>query len=163
MGGIDWGELFGLQMPVSEIIVRGTAIYWFLFAIFRFVIRRDVGSVGIADVVILVIVADAAQNGMSGDYKTITEGAILISTLVFWNAALDWMCYRFPAIRRFAEAPPLRLVKDGRMIHRNMKRELITEDELWSLLRAREVRELSEVEEAYLEPNGDFSVIKRQS
>ena len=59
-------------------MLRGTLVYWLLFLIFRFLLRRDVGAVGIADILLLVIVADAAQNAMSGGYDTFAEGAILV-------------------------------------------------------------------------------------
>lgn len=68
---VPWRALFALSVPPVELVVRGTAIYWFLFLIFRVVLRRNVGAVAIADVLLLVIVADAAQNAMAGDYKSI--------------------------------------------------------------------------------------------
>ena len=75
-------------------MLRGTLVYWLLFLIFRFVLRRDVGAVGIADILLLVIVADAAQNAMSGGYDTFSEGAILVLTIVGWNWLLDFLSYR---------------------------------------------------------------------
>ena len=61
-------DLFEVHVPVLELVLRGTLVYWLLFLIFRFLLRRDVGAVGIADILLLVIVADAAQNAMSGGY-----------------------------------------------------------------------------------------------
>ena len=66
---LDWGEIFGLSVSPLELIVRGSAMYLFLFVLFRVVIRRRVGAVGMADILVLVIIADAAQNGMSGEYQ----------------------------------------------------------------------------------------------
>lgn len=159
---VDWSELFGLSLPVSEILIRGTAMYWFLFLIFRFVVRRDVGAVGIADVLILVIVADAAQNAMSGEYETISDGMLLVATLIGWNLAFDWLSYRFPAFRRLAEPRPLRLISEGALIRRNMRRELITEDELWSKLRQAGVESIEQVKVAHMESDGQITVIKKQ-
>ncbi len=160
--GIDWADLFGLSMPVAEIVVRGTAIYWFLFCIFRFLIRRDVGSVGIADILILVLVADASQNAMAGDYRSITDGMVLIATLIFWNMLLDWLAFRFPAFRRLAEPGTLVLVRDGRLVMRNLRREFITEDELWAQLRKQGIERLDQVRHVYLEADGNFSVIRKE-
>ena len=78
---MNFSDLFAFHVSPIELVVRGTLIYWFLFLIFRFVMRRDIGGVGIADVLLLVIIADAAQNAMAGEYRTITEGCILISTI----------------------------------------------------------------------------------
>lgn len=158
---IDWGELFGLSVSPWELIIRGTAMYWFLFLIFRVVVRRDIGAVGIADVLILVIVADASQNAMSGEYRTISDGMILVATLIGWNVALDWLSYLSPAFRRLAEPSPILLIKEGRILRRNMRRELITDDELWSKLRQSGVKSLDEVKEAYIESDGQISVIKK--
>lgn len=157
---IDWSELFGLSVPVTELVIRGTAMYWFLFLIFRVVVRRDIGAVGIADVLIIVIVADASQNAMSGEYRSITDGMILVATLIGWNVAFDWLSYRFKPFRRFAEPAPILLIKDGAMLRRNMRRELITEDELWSKLRENGVEKLADVREAYIESDGQISIIK---
>ncbi|MEN3292061.1 MAG: hypothetical protein V7642_1314 [Burkholderiales bacterium] len=158
---IDWGEVFGFSVPVFETIIRGTAVYWFLFFIFRFVVRRDVGAVGIADILILVIVADAAQNAMAGEYTSVSDGILLVSTLIGWNLLLDWLSFRSESFRRFAEPPPLKLVRNGRMLTRNMRKELITEDELWSKLRQAGVESLDQVKEACIETDGQISVIKR--
>jgi uncharacterized membrane protein YcaP (DUF421 family) len=103
---MDVGELFAVRVPVAEIIIRGSAIYWFLFLVFRFVLRRDTGALGIADVLLLVILADAAQNAMAGEYKTITEGLILLVTIIGWNMLLDWLSYRFRAVIRYETPPP---------------------------------------------------------
>lgn len=157
---LDWGELFGLSLPPAEIVLRGTTMYWFLFFIFRFVVRRDVGAVGIADVLIIVIVADAAQNGMSGDYQSISDGMLLVATLIGWNVLLDWLSFTFPTFRRFAESPPLPLMRDGQLLRRNMRKELITEEELWSKLRQFGVSSPDQVRRAYMEADGSITVIK---
>lgn len=157
---LDWDELFQLSMSPLEIIVRGTAMYLFLFVLFRFVIRRDVGSVGIADVLLLVIVADAAQNGMSGEYTSITDGMLLVSVLIGWNYLFDWLSFHSAWFRRLAEPRPLVLIRDGRLLYRNMRRELITEDELWSRLRANGVEKLEQVRYACMEADGQISVIR---
>ena len=120
---LDWGEIFGLSVSPWELIIRGSAMYLFLFLVFRVVIRRRIGAVGMADILILVIIADAAQNGMSGDYKSVTEGAILIGTIIGWNVLIDWLNYRVPALQDWLEAPPLLLVDNGRVLHRNLRHD----------------------------------------
>jgi uncharacterized membrane protein YcaP (DUF421 family) len=141
-------------------MLRGTAVYWLLFLIFRFVLRRDVGAVGIADILLLVIVADAAQNAMSGGYDTISEGAILVGTIVAWNWLLDVLSYRFAAVRRFASPASLKLIDRGRPLPRNLRREFITLDELRQKLREQGIEDLRDVKVAYLEADGQISVIR---
>ncbi len=160
LNGVDLAELFGLSTPFLEIVLRGSAMYWFLFLIFRFIIRRDIGSVGLADILILVIFSDASQNAMAGEYTSVTDGMVLVATLIGWNVLFDWMSFRFRVFRRFAEASALQLVAQGRMLRRNMRQEFITEDELWSQLRQQGIERLDQVKDVYLEPDGSFSVTR---
>ncbi|HEX5611813.1 MAG TPA: YetF domain-containing protein [Burkholderiales bacterium] len=158
---MDWNELFGLTVSPLELIVRGTAMYWFIFVLFRMVLRRGVGGVGIADVLLLVLIADAAQNGMAGDYRSVTDGMILVSTIIGWSIAFDWLAYRFPRIGALLEPPPLPLVQDGRMNRRNMRLELLSEEELLAKLREQGVDRLEDVKRATMESDGNVSVIRR--
>lgn len=159
--GVDLAQLFSNDVPLLEIFVRGTVIYWLLFLIFRFVIPREVGSIGIADILILVIIADASQNAMSGEYKTLTDGIALIIVLVGWNVFIDRLGYFFPTFRRFTTPKALCLVKNGKLLRRNMRREFITEEELKSHLRLKGVESLDDVAHVYLESDGGFSVVKK--
>ena len=158
---LDWGEIFGISVSPLELIIRGTAMYLFLFLLFRVVVRRRVGAIGMADILILVIIADAAQNAMSGEYKSVTEGAILVGTIIAWNVAIDWLNFRVPALRPWLEPPPLLLIQNGRILHRNLRHEFVTEDELKAKLREKGVKDYSEVAEAHMESDGNVSVIKR--
>ena len=121
------------------------------------------GSVGIADILILLIVADASQNAMAAEYKSISDGMVLVSTLIAWNVLLDWLSFRFKGFRRFAVASSLCLVKNGRMLRRNMRREFISDEKLWAKLREQGVTELQHVKQANLEPDGEISVMKNES
>ena len=159
---MDWGEIFGISVSPWELIIRGSAMYLFLFAVFRVIIGRRVGSVGMADILIIVIIADAAQNAMSGEYKTVTEGAIVVGTILAWNRIIDLLQFYVPALRHWLEVPPLLLVENGRILRRNLRQEYVTEDELKSKLREQGVEDLREVAKAYMESDGQVSVIKRQ-
>jgi uncharacterized membrane protein YcaP (DUF421 family) len=159
----DWQELFGITVSPWELIVRGSAVYWFLVIVFRTILRRDAGSVGIADILLLVIIADAAQNAMAGEYRSITDGIILISTIIGWNMLIDWMSYRSPKLRRLFEPDAVALVRDGRILRRNLRREYIAEAELMAKLREQGVDDVKEVKAAYFEADGAFSVIKKKT
>ena len=159
---MNWDEIFGLSMSPWELVIRGTAMYLFLFLLFRVVIRRRVGSIGMADILILVIVADAAQNALSGEYKSVTEGAILIGTIIAWNMLIDWLNFHVPALRGWLEPSPLPLIDNGRLMHRNLRQEYLSEDELKAKLREHGVTDYAEVAKAFMESDGQISVIKRQ-
>jgi uncharacterized membrane protein YcaP (DUF421 family) len=138
---VDWSELFGLSVPPLELLVRGTAMYLFLFALFRFVIKRRVGSIGMADILVLVIVG----------------------TILAWNYFFDWANYRFAWMQRWLEPDPLLLIRDGRVLWRHMRLERVTEKELTAKLREHGVTEVAEVAKAYMEPDGQVTVIKRSA
>lgn len=153
-------ELFRMEMPPLHMVLRGTLVYWFLLLVFRFVLRRDVGSLGVADLLFVVLIADASSNAMQGDYKTVADGAVLVTTLLAWNYALDWGSYHSSLIARLVEPPAEPLVKRGRIVHRTLRKELITVDELMGKLREKGVEDLSEVRIARLESDGELSVLK---
>lgn len=156
---VDWSTVFVPDTPLVEIIVRGTIVYLVIFAILRFVLARQAGSVGITDLLVLVLVADAAQNAMANEYRSIPDGLLLVSTIVFWAYALDWLGYHFPVLQRWIFPPPLPLIKDGRLLHHNMRRELISKEELMTQLRLQGVEDVSEVRRACMEGDGRISVV----
>ena len=158
---LEWGPIFALTVPPLELVVRGTLVYWLLFLLLRFVLRRDMGSIGVADVLLLVIIADAAQNAMAGGYKSVTDGVILVGTIAGWNWLLDMAAYRFPLVRKLLEAKPLPLVAEGKLLRRNLRKEFITQDELMAKLREQGVEKLEDVKAATMESDGEISVIKR--
>ena len=98
---------------------------------------------------------------MAGEYKSITDGIILVSTIIGWNVLIDWLSYQFPTVRNLLEPKELPLVRDGRLLRRNMRRELISEAELMGKLREHGVAEVKDVQAAYIERDGAISVIKK--
>lgn len=158
----DWGALFELTVDPAELFVRGTLMYWLLFMLLRFVLRRDIGSIGVADVLLLVLIADAAQNAMSGGYESLTDGIILVGTIAGWNWLLDFVAYRVPALRKLLEAKPLPLVRHGKLMRRNLRKEMITHDELMAKLREYGIEKLEDVKAATMESDGEISILKEK-
>jgi uncharacterized membrane protein YcaP (DUF421 family) len=157
----DLTQVFNPDMPLLEIFVRGTVIYLALFAMLRFLARRQSGGLAIADLLVLVLIADAAQNAMAGSYTSLTDGLLLVSTIVGWCLAIEWLGFRFEAFGRLIRPRAKLLIKNGRPNPTEMRRELLTWDELLSQLRLHGVLEPEEVRCAYLEPTGMISVIRR--
>jgi uncharacterized membrane protein YcaP (DUF421 family) len=159
---MDWDSIFVPTLPLAEIVLRGTMVYLGLFFMLR-VLRREAGDIGISDLLVVVLIADASQNAMASEYQSITEGLILVATIAFWDYFLDWLGYRLAAVERLLRPAPLLLIKNGRMLKQNMKRELIREEELMGQLREQGISELQDVKRCYLEGDGHVSVIKRSS
>ncbi|HUQ28417.1 MAG TPA: YetF domain-containing protein [Usitatibacter sp.] len=160
---IDWQQLFvpdnGWQ-AIVEIAVRGTIVYLALFVATRFLPRRTIGGLGGADLLVIVVIADAVQNGMSGEYHTITEAMALAAIIFGWATFIDWLDYKFPQWH-LAAAKEVPIVVDGKILHKNLKRQQITEDELLSQLRMHGQDSTANVRKAYIEGDGHVSVILR--
>ena len=159
---IDWARLFLPDTPFLELFLRGTLMYLGLMLLLRLVLKREAGGLALADLLVIVLLADAAQNGMADEYRSVTDGLLLVSTIIGWNYALNWLAYYFPAFDRLVNPPKLPLVRDGQMLRRNMRRELITEEELLSQVRGHGLARVEDVREAYMEPDGTISVVPRR-
>ena len=154
---LDWPGIFTPETSPLELVLRGTVMYFVLLALFRLTPRRTIGSIGIMDLLLVVLIADAAGRAM-GDYHSIGDGVILAATLIGWTHALNWLTYAVPAIDRLVSPRALPVVRDGRLLRRNMRAELITEEGLLRQLRLEGVEELAEVKVAYVEGDGEISV-----
>ena len=157
---MDWSSLIEFNVSPVELVVRGSLLYWFLFLVFRFVLRRDAGGLGVADVLLVVLVADASQNAMTGGYTSVAEGLVLVSTLIGWNWLLDWAAFRWRAVRRFVEPRALPLIHNGRVVHRNLRAEFLTLEALHGHLRQNGVTSPAQVRRACMESDGQISVLK---
>jgi uncharacterized membrane protein YcaP (DUF421 family) len=154
----DGRRLFVPSQPIVETIVRGTCMYLAVFGLLR-LFRRQTGSLGPADLLVLLLVADAAQNGMAGEYTSITDGIILVITIISWEYFLDWLGFRSRWIQRLLERTPLLLIKDGIVQSENLQRELMTLDDLHAQLRRKGVEGPEQVKRCFLEGDGHVSVV----
>jgi len=146
--------------PLLEIIVRGSIMYVALFMLLRFILKRETGSLGITDLLVIVLIADAAQNGMAGSYQSITDGLVLVATIIGWSYLLNWLAFRYPFWRKVIQAPRVQLVRDGKFLRRNLDHEKITEDELLAEIHSHGCEDVRDVRAAWIEPDGMVSVIK---
>ena len=158
---IDWNGVFVPSLGVAEIVLRGTLMYLGLFVILRFMARRQAGNFGPADLLVIVLIADAAQNGLGKEYGSVTEGIVLVITIVAWEYIIDWLAYRFGPLRPLLRPAALTLVRNGQAIEEAMRKEMLSMDELSSQLRQQQVQDIAEVKLAKLEGDGRLSVLKR--
>ena len=159
---MDWASLFRFEMNPLELVVRGSLMYWFIFLLFRFVLRRDVGSIAIADILLLVLIADASQNALAGGYTSVAEGCLLVATIAGWNYALDWASYQFKVVRRIVEPPPLPLIRRGHVLRANLRQEMLTLDDLYAKLREQGIEDVHQVKAAFMESDGMISVVRNE-
>ncbi|HXG16004.1 MAG TPA: YetF domain-containing protein [Calidithermus sp.] len=158
---IDWAALFRPDVTWLEIFVRGTCTYLGLLALLRITPNRELATVSHTNLLVVVLLADASQNAMSGDYRSISAGLVLVGTLLFWSLIIDVASYRWAGFRRLVQPPPVRLIRNGRVIGRALRSELLSVAELESQLRQRGIDDVRRVKEAWLEPDGQLSVIEQ--
>ncbi len=155
------GELFRFTVPLWEIAVRGTVMYVGLFLLLRWA-RRESAGLSLGDVLLITLLGDAAQNAMAGDSHSLADGAGLIGVIFAWDRGIDWLTWRSRRVRRWLMPSPLELIRDGRILRANLRREWITVDELRSQLRLAGVEDPATVARCVLEPDGSVSVVKQE-
>ena len=160
--GVEWVGVFAPQAPFVETFVRGTVLYLGLLVLLRLTPAREAGSVGTPDLLVMVLLADAAQNAMAGPHHAVGDGLTLIATILVWSVVLDWAGYRWSSIHRLLRTPPVRLVREGHILPANLRRELITRDELMAHLRKHGVEDVAEVKGAWIEDDGRISLVRRR-
>lgn len=158
---IDWAGIFTPTRSLLEMFVRATFMYFVIVMLLKLVVKRQTGGVGRTDILVIVLIAEIAGPGFTADYTSVVEGTVLVATVLFWSYAIEWLTHCFPAFERFIQPPPLLLIRDGRMLPRNMRTELITKDELMTQLREEGIGDIAEVEQACMEPDGMISVIRK--
>ncbi len=158
---LNWEEMFIPSLSLFEVFIRGTITFWIIYICLR-LFRRGTGQLSISDLLLITMISDAAQNAMAGTYNSITEGAILIGTLVFWDYAIDWMGYKRILFGKLARPEPILLIRNGRMLKANMETQLMDEEELNGLLRENGVDDYREVKTCYLESTGNISVVLKE-
>lgn len=156
--------LFDLFIPgttLAEKIIRPVAVYIFLVVILRIGGRRELAQMNAFDLVVLLTLSNAVQNAIIGDDNSLVGGFVGGATLVALNLLVIRFLYRHPNLERKLEGEPVMLVKDGRILRRNLELELITEDELLSAIHRQGVDRVEACAEVILETSGTISVLAR--
>jgi uncharacterized membrane protein YcaP (DUF421 family) len=157
---IDWAGMFIPSTSLIEVILRGTLMYLGLFVLLRIVPTRQIGSVGVADILVIVLIADVSQNAFAADYKSLPEGFLLVFTILFWNYVIDLLGYSSKRLESYIDQPRLTLIDHGAILWDNMHKEKISHAELMSQLRQHGVDDAASVKLASIEPNGRISVVR---
>lgn len=156
-----WADVFAPDTPLLELLARGTALYFGVLVLVRLMPRRTGGELATMDLIFVLLLAEAAAHAL-GDYTSVADGLIVIATLMFWNHMVNLLSFRLPAVERLVSSPPIAVVRDGRLLRRNMRKEYLTEEELMSHLRSEGLEQLDEVKLATVEGDGRISIIPRQ-
>ena len=145
-------------IPLRTLIIYGVVLLGL-----RLSGKRQLGQMTPFDLVLLLLIANAVQNSMTGGDNSILGGILAAATLLLANAALSMARARLPWLRGAVEGEPSDLIRGGEVLIANLKREQITEDELLGALREHGVQDASSVERATLEIDGSISVVPMES
>jgi uncharacterized membrane protein YcaP (DUF421 family) len=158
---VDWEGLLVPKHALLELFLRGTIMYLVIIVLLRMVVRRQVGGIGATDILVIVLIAEVTGNGISDNFQSIGESVVLVCTVLFWSTLIEWLQSRYPAFERLVRDPKLKLIDNGRMLRKNMREEFITVEELMAQLREQGLEDCADVKAAYMEADGQISIIKR--
>lgn len=145
-----------------EIIVRATAIYFFLWLLTRALGKRELAEITAFELLLLVVVGDLIQQGVTQEDMSVTGAILAVGTIGVWILIFSWMGWRFPRARKMIEGVPVVVVRNGRPIEPALRLERVTLDELLESARDQGIANLRDVELAILEPSGKFSFLQRK-
>jgi uncharacterized membrane protein YcaP (DUF421 family) len=156
-------EAFEFTTPLWEIAVRTSVVFLAIIVLLRIAPKRRSGSISPNDMIFLVLIGALAGDATMGGSTSIADILAMIAVIVAWGYFFDYLEYCFPAIGRFFRESESLLIRDGRMLRRNMRREFVSDEELMAALREQGIEDVQEVRSACLEADGQISVIKRRS
>lgn len=144
-------------------ILRGLTVYAFLLVIFRIAGKRTLSQTTTFDLVLLLIISETIQQAMVDSDHSVTNGFLLVLTLVGTTLLLSVLKQRFPKLDLWLEGAPLILIDKGRLLKDRMDKNHVDEEEILSAARMTQgLRRMDEIEYAILERNGDISIIPKQ-
>ena len=144
-----------------DIVIRAAVIFVFIWVLMRVIGRRELSSMEPFDLIMLVVIGDLIQQGVTQQDLSVTGALLAATTIGMLTVLLAWTNYRFPRIRPALEGRPVVLVEDGKAIEKNLRRERITLEELAAQARLKEIDSISDVRWAVLETSGAISFIPR--
>jgi uncharacterized membrane protein YcaP (DUF421 family) len=144
-----------------DLALRAIVLFTFVFVITRVVGRRELSSLEPFDLILLIVLGDAIQQGLTQDDYSVTGALIVVSTIAILQVLISFAGFRFRRLRPLLEGEPVVIVQDGRLIERNLKRERVTPEEVAAEARQQQIASLEDVQWAVLETNGSISFIPK--
>ncbi len=146
-----------------DIVLRATVIFIALYLLVRLMGKRELGQMTPFELIVLVVIGDLIQQGVTQNDFSLTGAIIAISTIALLALLMSWATYLWPRAERLLEGEPEVIVSDGEILMPNLRRTRLTRSEIESEMRLAGIARLDEVAWAILEPRGKISFIKRSS
>jgi len=145
-----------------DLVLRAIFVFGFILLLTRVIGKRELGSLQPFDLVLLIVLGDALQQGLTQDDYSLTGAVLVVGTIAVLQVFVSWLSFRFPRVRPILEGEPLIIVEDGQPIQRNLDRERLTIEEVAEAARRDQIAHLSDVQWAILETSGTISFIPKR-
>jgi uncharacterized membrane protein YcaP (DUF421 family) len=142
-----------------DLVIRATVIFFVILALTRAVGRRELGTMEPFDLILLVVIGDLVQQGVTQSDNSLTGAIVVISTIALLTVAMSFLSFKSRRLRPVLEGEPIVLVEHGRVLERNLRRERLTVDEVAAEARKQQIASLGDVRFAVLETDGTISFI----
>jgi len=146
-----------------DLVVRAIVVFFFVLVLTRVIGRRELSQLAPFDLILLIILGGALQQGLTQDDYSVTGAVLIVGNFAVLQVTMSWLGFRFARLRPILEGEPVIIVEDGKVIARNLKRERLTLEEVAESARLHEIASLDEVRWAVIERNGEISFIKKSS
>jgi uncharacterized membrane protein YcaP (DUF421 family) len=144
-----------------DLVIRAAVIFLFIFLITRIAGRRQLSEFEPFDVILLVVLGDLVQQGITQSDESVTGTLIVISTITLLSVSVGWLSFRFARVRLISEGEPIILIHDGQLVEANLRRERLTRGDLEEEARQQQLVSLDQVRWAILEDGGSISIIPK--
>ena|SRR5947209_5090121 len=144
-----------------DLVIRAAVVFGFIYLITRIAGRRQLSELEPFDVILLVVLGDLVQQGITQSDESVTGTLIVISTITLLSVAVGWLSFRFARVRLITEGEPIILIQDGQVIEANLRRERLTRNDLEEEARQQQLASLDQIRWAILEDSGTISIIPK--
>lgn len=144
-----------------DIVFRAAFAWVFIVFVLRVMSRRELSSLSASDLILLVVLGDLIQNGVTQSDLSMTGVTIAITTFVLLTVASSYLSFKSPRARKVIQGEPLIIMQDGQPVERNMRSELLTLDDVMEQARSNQIERLEEIKWAVLEASGTITFIKK--
>jgi uncharacterized membrane protein YcaP (DUF421 family) len=144
-----------------DLVIRATVVFFFIFLVTRIAGRRELSTLQPFDLILLVVLGDLVQQGITQSDQSVTGTLIVISTITLLSVAVSWVSFHSSRVRVITEGEPIVLVEDGALIERNLRRERLTHSDVEEAARRQQIASINEIRWAILERDGSISVIPK--
>ena len=145
-----------------DLVLRATVVFFFIFLVTRIVGRRQLSTLEPFDVIMLVVIGDLVQQGITQSDNSVTGALIVIATIALLSVFVAWVAFRFKRVRLVTDGEPIILVQDGAPIERNLRRERLTVEEVEEQARQQQIESIDDLRWAILETDGQISCIPKK-